>query len=178
MAFNYEAFKTQWRELAAAKGIDPVEGATAFQAVAVQTEERKRTHYERQRQAVYADAAKPKAELRYHEGYSEEDAARRDWWVQSEMWVGGGRPITIRQPVSEDQEDLVARIPPPDYQAVRNLRAEARRLEGQRGEDVTRREDKSRIWQEAWAEDGAARKRQKAAQRMEHPALQLAFALT
>lgn len=162
MAFNYEAFKARWRELAAERGIDPEQGATAFQAVAAQTEARKRTHFERQRQAVYADAAKPKSDLRYHEGYDVEDAARRDWWVQSEMWVGGGRTITIRQPVSEDQEDLVGRIPPPDYQAVRNLRAEARRLEGQRGEEVTRREDKRRIWQEAWAEDGAARKRQRA----------------
>lgn len=160
MAFNYEEFKRRWRELAAAKGVDPVQGATAFQAVDAQTEARKDTHFARARQAVYADAAKPKADQRYHDGYSAEDAARRDWWVQSEMWVGGGRTITIRQPVSEDQEDLVGRIPPPDYQAVKNIRREARRLEGQREDEVTRKEDKRRIWQEAWQEDGAARKRQ------------------
>lgn len=160
MAFNYADFKAKWRALAAEKGIDPTEGATAFQAVAAQTETRKQTHYERQRQAVYADAAKPKANLRYHEGYDAEDAARRDWWVQSEMWVGGGRTITISRPVVEDQENLVSRLLPPDYEAVKNVRREARRLEGRREDERTRREDKQAIWREAWQEDGEARLRQ------------------
>lgn len=176
MTFDYAAFKAKWRTLAAERGIDPEQGATAFQAVAVQTEERKRTHFERQRQAVYADAAKPKAELRYHEGYDAEDAARRDWWVQSEMWVGGGRTITIRKPVSEDQEDLVSRLPPPDYQAIKNLRREARRLEGRREDDMSRADDKRALWREAWAEDGEARKRQKAALGVTVRSEQTAFA--
>lgn len=65
MAFDYAAFKARWRELAAERGIDPVEGATAFQAVAVQTEERKRTHYARQREAVRANAEMYTPDHRY-----------------------------------------------------------------------------------------------------------------
>lgn len=192
MAFDYAAFKAKWRTLAAERGIDPVEGATAFQAVAVQTEERKRTHYARQRVAIFNDAAKSGAWRRYDNGLGEVDEAkverqaRRDWWVYAEYWRGGGRRVTIVRPkwtaerlrvtdsarhtpiilisLSDEQleELVVSRIPPPDLEAVRNIRRDARRLEGQ-GEERTRAEDKRAMWREAWAEDGAARKRQKAA---------------
>ena len=174
-SFDIDAFKAKWRALAAERGIDAQEGTTAFQVVDVRADERKRTHYERARAAVYADAEKPKADLRYHDGYDAERAARRDWWACSEIWTGGGRTITIRRPVVEDQENLVSRIPPPDYQAVWNIRMEARRLEG-RGIEITRREDKSALWREAWQEDGEARKRQTAALVKFAPLRQLAFA--
>ena len=189
MAVNLADFKAKWRTLAAERGIDVAEGATSYQVAAAKAEARKRTHHERARQAVYADADKPTSWMRYDNGVGAVDGlkverqARRDWWVNAEYWRGGGRRITIRHPkwtsmrlrmtdsarhmpiviVSLDEEELeeviVSRIPPPDLEAVRNLRREARRLEGQ-VEERSRAEDKAAIWREAWIEDGDARKRQ------------------
>lgn len=192
MAFNLDEFKRKWRALAAERGIDAAEGATSFQVVSAKADEQKRTHYARQRAATFNDAAKPGAWKRYDNGLGEVDEAkverqaRRDWWVYAEYWRGGGRRVTIVRPkwtaerlrmtdsvrhtpvvlISLDEEQLeelvVSRLPPPDLEAIRNIRRDARRLEGQ-GEERTRAEDKRAIWREAWQEDGAARQRQKAA---------------
>lgn len=192
MAFDYAAFKAKWQQLAAERGIDPVNGATSFQVATAKADEQKRTHHARQRVATFNNAAKPGAWRRYDNGQGEVDEAkverqaRRDWWVYADYWHGGGRRVTIVRPkwtaerlrmtdsirhapliiislADEQLEELVvSRLPPPDLEAVRNLRREARRLEGQ-GEERTRAEDKRAIWREAWTEDGAARQRQKAA---------------
>lgn len=164
---NLDALKAAFRQRAAELGIDAEHGATGYQAAALKAEQRKRTHHERQRQAVYADAAKPKAWMRYDNGQGAVDGLKVErqasslWWVYPDYWRGGGRKITIRKPVSEDQEDLVSRMQPPDAQAFFNIRREARRLEGQVNEEVTRKEDKRAIWREAWIEDGAARRDRK-----------------
>ena len=40
MAFDYQAFKRAWRERCAENGIDPVEGATAYQVVNARAQQR------------------------------------------------------------------------------------------------------------------------------------------
>lgn len=205
-SFDIDAFKAKWRALAAERGIDAQEGATAFQVVDVRADERKRTHYERARAAVYADAEKPKAWERYDNGYGEVDEkkvarqAASCWWAYAGYWRGGGRRINIHHPkwtknrprvtdtlrgeimiihyevvADELLELLPSSILPTDVEAIENVRREARRLEG-RGIEITRREDKSALWREAWQEDGEARKRQTAALVKFAPLRQLAFA--
>ncbi len=209
MAFDYAEFKAKWRQLAAEKGVDPINGATTFQAVIAQAEERSRTHIERQKRAVFANAQTHTPEDSYHmhehvqlknsnsmsatprlkaEYYSHwdngkgavdyvrvEQAARRDWWADPDLWVGGGRAISIHKPVSKDQENIVGHIPPTDYEAIENIRREAEQLENQH-QPVSRAEDKDAMWKEAWEEDRARRERQKRSPVEPVQATQLAFA--
>ena len=183
MAFNYEDFKARWRALAAERGIDPEQGATAFQAVDAQTEVRKDTHYQRQRRAVYNDTLKPDAWKRYDNGHGEVDTlkverqAGRSWWAYSEYWRGGGRHITIHRPkwtdrhvrtsnrgyvtvefeIEDEQvEMVVSRIPPPDVDAFRSLIQQARALED-KGEERSLREDRIAATREGFEEFRAER---------------------
>jgi len=188
VAFNLEAFKRRWRELAKERGIDPLEGANSFQVANAKADANKATYTERQTQAVYADAAKPNAWRRYDNGYGAVDTvkverqASRLWWVYESYWLGGGRRITVLRPnwtaaavrmtdspyhrivifsLDDAQLDtVISRILPPDFEAIRNLRREARRLEGCEPDELTYKEDKQKLWHEAWREDGAARDRQ------------------
>ncbi len=162
MAFDYNTFKARWRELAAERGVDPQNGATGFQVATARAEAQKRTHHLRARLAVYADAETLSGEQRYSAvgALSVEEAARRAWWAHGDMWHDGGRQITIRKPVAEDQESLISRTPPTDYQAVKNILMDALRIEGR--EDEAERIDNETLARQAWNEDGVARRKRKA----------------
>ena len=195
--FNLEDFKRRWRELAAERGVDAQEGATLYQVANAKADERKASHAARQEQAVYADAQKPDAWKRYDNGYGEVDEikverqAARSWWVYDPYWRDGGRRITMIRPkwseqrlrtsdrsyvrlvVSLDDEQLdrvVSRIPPPDYQAVRNIREEAKRLQG-RVDDMPICADRHNAVREAWDGDAYRRRVVKASM-----PIQMAFA--
>lgn len=89
MTFDLAAFKQEWRRLAKARGVDPVEGATSFQVADYKADEAKRTHNARMAALVRAHAARHPELM----GDSADDLrralfrrARPDWWQVSDLW--------------------------------------------------------------------------------------------
>ena len=85
-----------------------------------------------------------------------ERAEGRDWWIDPDLWVIGKSRFTVKVRVEAGVIEMNGVIAATEVQAVRNIRAEARRRHGQ-GVEPTPYEQVDGALREAWIEDGKLR---------------------
>ncbi len=123
MTFDEQAFKRAWRALCAERGIDPLEGATRYQAANANAERRKKLHDRYASVMTLLHFARhperlPVGGVRWR--------ARKDWWTKPEYWHNPPEPrmshcfIFVPQRVA-----LHSRVMPCEDAAILNVQKQA-----------------------------------------------------
>lgn len=99
--FDLAAFKAEWRGLCRLAQVDPIAGATSFQAADWQARQATLTHEERMAARVRDHAARH-PELFEGRAAGVDGRASTDWWRDPELWRRPGEAASIVEEAAID----------------------------------------------------------------------------